>query len=470
MSDSGIHCDADADRAAERRGAMLLRVFQVLESAGIEWCVLHGYEALPDRVEGDVDMLVQADALPGRILRLLQEHRQQIGAEVVQAFDGGAYFIVLAELESEGPPCLLQLHISRDFIVEDRILMPGGEILRSRRMHNGCWIPAADCEFICVLANRIAKQNFAAKHHERLARLYHENPPACEQRLARWFDRDSAKRISNDAQQGDWSDVNRSLPQLREQLLRSLRQSKRATQWAGKLSRWIMPRNGFHVVFLGPDGVGKSTVIEAFQKDLNGAFLHQMYLTFAPSLLPARMAPAKPGGPHSLPPRSWPASLIKAGWWSICYTLGYFISVRPTLARGGMVVNHRYLLDAIVDRRRYRYSGPTWLLKWIWAIAPKPDLIILLDAPPEVIAKRKSELPLERIVELRDGYRSVVGRLTNSHVIDASQPLVKVVHDVESVVIQHLAARYRGSSIGRAQSTSKITPAVPSAPTAQEVP
>ena len=61
-----------------------------------------------------------------------------------------------------------------------------------------------------------------------------------------------------------------------------------------------------------------------------------------------------------------------------------------------MVVNHRYLLDAIIDRRRYRYSGPRWLLRFIWRIVPKPDLVLLLDAPPEVIASRKSELPLER--------------------------------------------------------------------------
>jgi len=467
MSRNEIHCDADADRAYTRRGAMLLRVFEVLESARIEWCVLHGYEAFPDSVAGDVDMLVQADALPGQILRLLQEHRQQIGAEVVQAFDGGAYFIVLAEMESERPPCLLQLHISRDYVVEDRVLMSGEEILRSRRKHNGFWIPAADCEFAGVLANRVAKQNLLPKHQERLTRLYWEDSAACDQRLARWFDRESAKRISNAAEQSDWSEVTRTISQLREQLLKSLRQSKRSTQWARKLARWIKPRNGFHIVFLGPDGVGKSTVIEAFQDDLDSAFLHQIYLTFAPSLLPARLAPSK-SGPHSLPPRSWPASLIKAGWWSICYTLGYLLSVRPTLARGGMVVNHRYLLDASVDRRRYRYSGPTWLLKWIWTIAPKPDLIILLDAPPEVIAGRKSELPLERIVELREGYRSVVGMLPNSHVIDASQPLKKVVHDVESVVIQHLAERNRGGSVGRAQTPSKITPDVPPVPTAQE--
>jgi len=36
MSESAINCDAVANRAAQRRGAILTRVFQVLESAGIE--------------------------------------------------------------------------------------------------------------------------------------------------------------------------------------------------------------------------------------------------------------------------------------------------------------------------------------------------------------------------------------------------------------------------------------------------
>ena len=42
----------------------------------------------------------------------------------------------------------------------------------------------------------------------------------------------------------------------------------------------------------------------------------------------------------------------------------------PNAGTAGLVVNHRYLIDAIVDQKRYRYSGPVWLLKMIWAVAP----------------------------------------------------------------------------------------------------
>ena len=57
------------------------------------------------------------------------------------------------------------------------------------------------------------------------------------------------------------------------------------------------------------------------------------------------------------------------------------------------------VLDAIVDPKRYRYGGPIWLLNLIWKITPKPDLIVLLDAPAEVIQQRKKEVPFEETAE-----------------------------------------------------------------------
>src|SRR5687767_16040180 len=108
-----------------------------------------------------------------------------------------------------------------------------------------------------------------------------------------------------------------------------------------------MPESGLHVVFLGPDGVGKSTVIEAVQHRVADAFLQVKYKTFAGSLLPNKPK----ASPHALPPRSKPASLLKAGWWLWCYTVGYATATHPVRARGGLAINHRYLVDAIVDRK-----------------------------------------------------------------------------------------------------------------------
>jgi len=209
---------------------------------------------------------------------------------------------------------------------------------------------------------------------------------------------------------------------------------------ARRARRFIRPRFGMHVVFLGPDGVGKSTVIESVQNEIEPAFLRTGYQTFAPSLIPTKLQPTK-NLPHELPPRSLPASLLKAGWWFICYTIGYVATVQMVRGRAGIVLCHRYLVDAIVDPKRYRYSGPKWLLKAIWRLVPQPDLIILLDAPPEVIQKRKQEVPFEETARQREGYRELVAHLDNSVVVDASQPLEKTVADVNDAIVSFLRRR-----------------------------
>jgi thymidylate kinase len=204
-----------------------------------------------------------------------------------------------------------------------------------------------------------------------------------------------------------------------------------------RLDRWVWPRCGLHLVFLGPDGVGKSTVIDEVQQRIAPAFLHAHYQTFARGILPTR--PKK--SPHALPPRSLPASLVKAAWWLLCYGPGYLRSVHPTLARGGLAINHRYLVDAVVDPHRYRYSGSIKLIRWIWRFVPKPDLIIFLDAPVEVICARKQEMPAEELTELRAGYLKLAATLPNARVVTTNQSLGATVNDVTDAVFDQLSRR-----------------------------
>src|SRR5262249_34180008 len=133
-------------------------------------------------------------------------------------------------------------------------------------------------------------------------------------------------------------------------------------RWTRRIRRWRRAEHGLHAVFLGSDGAGKSTVIGLVKDDLANAFLGTVLHDFAPSILP-RSAQTNPSRPHDLPPRSFPVSLLKAAWWAMVYMIGYRIVARCAGARAQLVLNHRYLVDALVDSKRYRYSGPRWLLR-----------------------------------------------------------------------------------------------------------
>jgi thymidylate kinase len=120
-------------------------------------------------------------------------------------------------------------------------------------------------------------------------------------------------------------------------------------------------------------------------------------------------------------------------------------------------LNHRYCVDALVDRRRYRYNGPQWLLELAWRLARKPDLVILLDAPPEVVQARKKEVAFEETIRQRDAYRKLVEAMPNGHVIDATQPVADVVADVERVILGFMAKRTTGQ-LGLAAARARVAP------------
>jgi thymidylate kinase len=439
-----MQSDPPAAQSVDPRAALLFRVFELLDRNKVRWCVLHGYQTWPTRIGADVDLLTDPELLPTGLAKLLHENREGLGARVVLWLNDGAHFIVLCGKTPGEAPVTLQLHASPNYTLEGRVFYSADEVLSSRVKRDSYWVPAPHTEFGCVLVNRIIKESLRPEHERRLAEIVARHPADCERETRRFFNAADVRPVMQAARLNDWSWVRRHLTELHRGLLAGpgARHSGGALAALGRRGRrWWKPPCGLHVVFLGPDGVGKSTVIEAVRKDLSPIFLREKLLTFAPGLLPARFEVPKPDGPHSLPPRSFPASLLKAAWWTFCYTVGYGVSVHSTLARAGFVINHRYLPDAIVDPKRYRYSGPQWILKALWRVAPKPHLLFLLDAPVEVIQERKKEVAPEETRRQRDGYRAMAEGLPFAHVIDNSRPLRQVADEIERIITDYLADR-----------------------------
>jgi len=460
----GTECRDDvAGHPLPPDGAMLQQVFALLEREGLPYCVTHAYEHLPRHIVHDVDCVVPESALPRGLAALLMENEEFIGGRVVQWFEERANFVVLQGsppprpspgLQPQAPtsprpgePVLLQLHVSSDFEVKNRIVAGCDAILSTRRSFlDRFYVPAAHVEFACILANRVDKLGFEPHHLRQLSALWAADPQKCAEQLERMFGAQSVALVGASALHNEWEPVVTQLPALRREMMWKLALSRPigyvgriADNQLRRLKRWCRPRprrGGMHVVFLGPDGVGKSTVIEAVQQRLAPAFLRTSYQTFARSLLGRRPKPS----PHALPPRSLPASLLKAAWWLACYTAGYFISVYPTLVRGGLVINHRYLLDAMVDPRRYRYGGPMGLLRAIWAIAPKPDLVIVLNAPADIIHARKRETTLDETTRQREAYLALALALPNARIVDTSRSPQQTIDDVTNILLDHMAA------------------------------
>lgn len=167
--------------------------------------------------------------------------------------------------------------------------------------------------------------------------------------------------------------------------------------------RWTTPDSlprphGRFVVVVGPDGSGKTTTAEALIDAWQGS---AAYFHFCPPL--RERLDAQPGRDAGPPPPKAPRDGSRpAGWIRLARNLvrfwfAYAVKIRPLVRRGGLVVGDRWAYGYVGQPHGLRFYGPTWLAHLAIAFFPRPDVTVMLTAPPEVIHARKRELSLEEI-------------------------------------------------------------------------
>lgn len=80
--------------------------------------------------------------------------------------------------------------------------------------------------------------------------------------------------------------------------------------------------------------------------------------------------------------------------------------------------------------------------RWcVTRLYPKPDLVIFLDAPGELLFARKGELDVEELERRRQAFLRQGARMRDFIVVEASQPLQAVFAEVEREVSRFCAGR-----------------------------
>ncbi|MCF6325023.1 MAG: hypothetical protein L3J89_12000 [Gammaproteobacteria bacterium] len=209
-----------------------------------------------------------------------------------------------------------------------------------------------------------------------------------------------------------------------------------------RVSRYFARRRGVLIAALGPDGAGKSTVVEKVDKMLAfGAFpVATVYMGKRETLLPTsklirlyydykeKKTKGKNGEPVSSAviqeltedkPRSakknWIACVKEAlglSNWFLEQWARYLIDIRPVMQQGGVVLCDRYIYDlADRSRRSIVYSKSfAWFLKVFF---PTPDITYFYWEEPEVLYERKMENTVERSAFLIANYRAILSNIPN---------------------------------------------------------
>lgn len=165
--------------------------------------------------------------------------------------------------------------------------------------------------------------------------------------------------------------------------------------------------------FTGPDGAGKTTVIDEIKKELSPVYGKATeYFHFRPLLFPNLGEVGSSVGilkevdrdfstPHRGTRKGRVSSLIRLFYYTLDYTLGFWFKVKKHCRISKLVVFDRYYTDVIVDSRRSSIYLPTsFLFYWGRFFVPCLGCHFLLTADTDVIMSRKQELKEEGVLNI----------------------------------------------------------------------
>lgn len=404
--------------------------FAELERRNIPAVVLHSYTTFPDNIDSDVDFAVPAADL-ARVPALAAVVAARHGWLLAQALwhETTACYAVL--VDPENPASFLKLDACSHYARDERVWIWDRELLDGRRPMHGFHVPQPGIEFTYLLAKMLAKSKPPEAAIPRLRELWEAAPDAAEARFRKHFGEENlAFWFASPAEK--WSALR---PRLRATVALQQRLARRL--------RRILAPTGIQVALLGPDGAGKSTLIENVRALLAPCFRRQRTAHFRPMCIAPRGGGIVVTEPHAHAPRGGVASAAKVFLYFFDHWLGWLLHTRPALTRSTLVIFDRHFDDLIVDPRRYRLAGVDWLVRALRRILPRPELTLVLDAEPATVHARKPELPVTELSRQRAALLALAATDPRAVVISAERPPEEVARDAARAVVRWLAHRTR---------------------------
>lgn len=370
-----------------------------------DYAVLRNFEGLPDKnISRDIDIIITLRsyrAVKDELVRLIDS----TGWKIVTYLHSDRLITYVCAKQSGETTELVQWDFFVNTSVWGILLMDASEFLAHKQFNGFLYYVGVECQFLDkYLYNLAVGSAFPEKY--RWMREEAEKSEFVKKKVQSLFGTESLKVCDQ---------KRRPIIALRA-VCANLRHRPLGFPVGVVFFLWTFIRNyirsntGFSIGFTGPDGSGKTTVIDLMIEQLGDVFSKaHAYLHFRPTLFGNLGEVAHSAGMKKTVDRNYSdphrggrtgivSSLTRLFYYTIDYILGYFLRVKTMTRITRLVIFDRYYTDIICDSRRSRIYLPVRLLYW-WGklIIPSLDYNILLTADRDTIMLRKRELDRDGI-------------------------------------------------------------------------
>lgn len=374
----------------------LTELFALL-NAEYPYAVLRNFESLPDRNDSrDVDLLMIRSDL-NRLKRHLSRLAEKCSCGILYTNEDNQFFtIVFVDPEYR----VFQLDFQHNFAWMGIDLLDERDVLKRRVFNGKVYHLPPDLTFLPkYLYCRILGAPYPEKYSGIRRAALEFNSEGIEQTLTGLTRGDGLKYWD---ETGKWRLRARAF--LSALTRRPFRAGGRMGEFLLRYGADLFRRRGLMVSFSGPDGCGKTTVIELLRErlEVNTPILFH----FRPTLLPNLGEVGAKAGvipevdrnfdrPHRAKRKGKINSLIRLAYYSTDYILGYLLKVLPLRQRKQIVFFDRYFTDVIVDGERSSIFLNYKFLALLRHLIPGCRYHFLFRVAPETIRTRKQELSID---------------------------------------------------------------------------
>ncbi|MDA9213983.1 hypothetical protein N9P12_02230 [Bacteroidia bacterium] len=210
-----------------------------------------------------------------------------------------------------------------------------------------------------------------------------------------------------------------------------------------RLIKRLFEPNGIVVAILGPDGSGKSSVINAISNK-NVPFRKKVVYHLYPAksrLVSDDIASVVEKGqePYTMAPYNPFVSLLKIVLLITRTWYYWLVNIVKLKRSSSLIILDRYMYEIAIDPARFRLPKSRYYSKII-GLFPSPDIVIYFKGTPEVFFERKGESSVETIRLNLERYKQV-GSAKDWSSINADNELWRVIHLVENKLTSYSASR-----------------------------